>query len=135
MIITLIAICSAIVCLSIATIRANAIPATAVTLTATDGSQTILTTAVDTGTYSWDPETATLTLNGYSGRTITTTGDINLHLVGTNTLTLDNTLMYYTAYGINLNYNSVRISADDGGVLNINGSGLKTIFSAISGVL
>ncbi|MBR7101190.1 MAG: hypothetical protein IKC74_02780, partial [Clostridia bacterium] len=133
MIITLIAICSAIVCLSIATIRANAIPATAVTLTATDGSQTILTTAVDTGTYSWDPETATLTLNGYSGRTITTTGDINLHLVGTNTLTLDNTLMYYTAYGINLNYNSVRISADDGGVLNINGSGLKTIFSAISG--
>ena len=116
--------------------RAGAIPATAVTLTATDGTQTVLTSDADASGagYGWDADTATLTLNGYSGRSIFTNGDINLHLIGNNTLTLDSTATSGTQYGINLNYadGTATITADEGGTLNIVGD-LNTYFSAVSG--
>ena len=114
--------------------KAEAISATAVTLTATDGTQTTLSFDADVSapTYSWDAETATLTLKGYNGRSITTNGDINLHLVGDNTLTLDPNLTGSSAFGLNLAYNRATITADEGGTLNILGN-LKTHFSAVVG--
>lgn len=116
--------------------KAEAISATAVTLTATDGTQTTLSFDADVSapTYSWDAETATLTLKGYSGRSITTNGDINLHLVGDNTLTLDSNLTGSGAFGLNLNNcNGVAtVTADEGGTLNIVGN-IKTYFSAVAG--
>ncbi|MBR2621526.1 MAG: hypothetical protein IKC97_04050 [Clostridia bacterium] len=116
--------------------KAEAIPATAVTLTATDGSQTVMTVDSDaSGTgYSWDAETSTLTLNGYSGRSIATTGDLNLHLIGDNTLTLDPDLTNSGAYGLNLDNADacVTVTADECGTLNIVGD-IKTYFSAVSG--
>ena len=122
--------------LGISGVESNAsVNATAVTLTATDGAQTVLADAAETAAYSWDPETATLTLNGYSGRMISTNGDINLHLKGENTLTMNATQESDTLYGINLNYceSTATISADAGGELNIVGTGLQTYFSAVSG--
>ena len=116
--------------------RAHALPATAVSLTALDGQQTVLTSDADadTATYSWDCETSTLTLKGYSGRSISTNGDINLHLVGNNTLTLDPEQTGSSAYGLNLDYTSgtATVTAEEGGTLNIVGD-IKTHFSAVSG--
>ena len=111
--------------------RAHALPATAVSLTALDGQQTVLTSDADadTATYSWDCETSTLTLKGYSGRSISTNGDINLHLVGNNTLTLDPEQTGSSAYGLNLDYTSgtATVTAEEGGTLNIIGD-IKTHF-------
>ena len=125
----------AMIGLGLSGVKSEAINATAVTLTATDGEQTVLIDAVETATYSWDPETASLTLNGYSGRMISTNGDINLHLKGENTLTMNATQESDTLYGINLNYceSTATISADAGGELNIVGTGLQSCFSAIAG--
>ncbi|MBQ8389109.1 MAG: InlB B-repeat-containing protein [Clostridia bacterium] len=113
--------------------------ATAVNLISTDGTPTVLTSDADRteATYTWVAETATLTLNGYSGRSITANGDINLHLVGNNTLTLDNEETQLTVYGINLetpnSTGTVYISADEGGTLNIKGDNLKTLFYGVLG--
>lgn len=114
--------------------RAEAIAATAVTLTGTDGTQTVLNNESDASGagYNWDAETATLTLDGYNGRSITTNGDINLHLVGDNTLTLDPDMTGSGAFGLNLAYNRATITADESGTLNILGD-LKTHFSAVVG--
>ena len=49
---------------SLSNVDSKAIGATAVTLTDTEGTQTVLVAATETATYSWNPETATLTLNG-----------------------------------------------------------------------
>ena len=108
----------------------------AVTLTATDGTQTTVSDKdVDESTYSWDAETATLTLKGYSGRMIATTGNINLHLIGNNTLTMDATATGTQLHALNLDYadGSAIITADEGGTLNIVGKNLQTHFSVIAG--
>ena len=118
---------------SLSNVDSKAVGATAVTLTDTEGTQTVLVAATETATYSWNPETVTLTLNEYSGRTITTNGDINLHLKGENTLTMDASQESGQLYGINLDYHSVTVSADDGGELNIIGNNLQTYFSAVAG--
>ncbi len=120
--------------LPVATVHPSALGATSVVLTATDGSTTQLTAEdVEAATYSWVAETATLTLNGYSGRSITTNGEINLHLKGTNTLTMDpdatNTELIALKLG---DYDTVYVSADDGGTLNIVGD-VQTYFTAIAG--
>ena len=126
-----------IICLLSPT-RAHALAATAVSLTATDGQQTVLNADddVSTPTYSWDAETATLTLNGYSGRMISANGDINLHLVGNNTLTMDPNETNQTLYAINLEMSEYAgtaiITAEAGGTLNIVGD-IKTQFVAIDG--
>ena len=113
--------------------HAHALNATSVVLTATDGSTTQLTDQdVEAATYSWVAETATLTLNGYSGRSITTNGEIKLHLKGTNTLTMDPDATNTELIALNLDYNTVYVSADDGGTLNIEGN-IQTQFSAIAG--
>ena len=119
--------------LPIATVRTSALNATSVVLTATDGSTTQLTDQdVEAATYSWVAETATLMLNGYSGRSITTNGEIKLHLKGTNTLTMDPDATNTELIALNLDYNTVYVSADDGGTLNIEGN-VQTQFSAIAG--
>ena len=124
-----------VTCIPFATTHVHAVNATAVTLTATDGSQTILTEDAETATYSWVAETATLTLNGYSGRMISTNGDINLHLKGTNTLTMDSDATTGELHALELDGTSglAQISADVGGTLDINGENLKTYFTVITG--
>jgi len=128
-----------IACVRFFTVDTAAIYATAVNLIATDGTQTVLTSDADRteATYTWVAETATLTLNGYSGRSITANGDINLHLVGNNTLTLDNEETQLTVYGINLetpnSTGTAYVSAAEGGTLNIKGDNLKTLFYAVYG--
>ena len=64
----------------------HAVPATAITLTNSDSTPTVLSEAVEEDTYAWDPETSTLTLNGWTGQRINGGGDYNLHLKGTNTI-------------------------------------------------
>lgn len=117
-------------------IDSYALNSTAVTLTATDGTQTVLTVDASTSaaTYSWDADTCTLTLNGYEGRTITTNGDINIHLLGNNTLILDPDEITYGTMGLNLDYcaGCATITAGEGGTLNIIGN-IKTHFSAVAG--
>ena len=117
-------------------IDSYALNSTAVTLTATDGTQTVLTVDASTSaaTYSWDADTCTLTLNGYEGRTITTNGDINIHLLGNNTLILDPDEITYGTMGLNLDYcaGCATITAGEGGTLNIIGN-IKTYFSAVAG--
>lgn len=109
------------------------IPATSVMLTDLEGNTVQLTDQdVQEATYSWVAETATLTLNGYSGRKITTNGDINLHLKGTNTLTMDPDAESGVQSALYLDYNMVQITADEGGVLNVRGD-LKTYFTAVCG--
>ena len=121
--------------ISLSNVDSKAVGATAVTLTDTQGTQIALVEETETATYSWDPETATLTLNGYSGRMIATNGDINLHLKGENTLTMDASQESGELQGLNLDYCSgnVTVSADDGGELNIIGNNLQTYFSAVAG--
>ena len=69
---------------------ASAVNATSATITESDGTQTVIT--VTTGTaedpWSYNAETATLTLNNWTGQKISANGDLNLHLVGTNTITI-----------------------------------------------
>ena len=42
--------------------------------------------------YVYDAVTNTLTLNGFSGKQILSNGDFNLHLIGENTITLEDSM-------------------------------------------
>ena len=96
-------------------LHASASAATAITLTDGTGEQTVLTEDATTATYSYVAETNTLTLNGWSGRKIYANGDFNLHLIGTNTVTMVDGSDSWIR-GIEGN---VTVTAADGGVLNI----------------
>ena len=107
-------------------LTANAVNASSVTITASDGTQTVI--AATTGTagdpWSYDAATATLTLNNWTGQKISANGDLNLHLVGTNTITIPSSTaevvgIYIGSSGAMSNLN---ITADTGGTLNINGT-------------
>lgn len=105
---------------------ASAVNATSATITESDGTQTVIT--VTTGTaedpWSYNAETATLTLNNWTGQKISANGDLNLHLVGTNTITIPSSTD--TVTGIQIGSSSsmfnLNITADTGGTLNINGT-------------
>ena len=108
---------------------ATAAAATAVTLTDNSGEQTVITAEDNTsGTgYTYDAETNTLTLNNWTGRKIQANGDLNIHLKGTNTITMADPASG-KAYGIHVGTNSalcyLDVTADEGAVLNINGTNL-----------
>ena len=107
-------------------LTANAVNASSVTITASDGTQTVI--AATTGTagdpWSYDAATATLTLNNWTGQKISANGDLNLHLVGTNTITIPSSTA--EVVGIDIGSSSsmfnLNITADTGGTLNINGT-------------
>ena len=113
--------------LPIGALPASAGAATAVTLTDTAGVQTVLAADTETATYTYDADTATLTLNGYTGRRIFANGAMNLHLKGTNTITMAD-IEGEDGYGIRVMdggaIGNLTISADDGATLNINGTDL-----------
>ena len=97
----------------------SAAQATTVTLTDSMGTQIILYEDVSTATYSYVAETATLTLNEWTGRKISANGDFNLHLIGTNNIIMVDG-SDQRAYGIE---GDVTITAQSGGVLNITDGG------------
>ena len=107
-------------------LTANAVNASSVTITASDGTQTVI--AATTGTagdpWSYDAATATLTLNNWTGQKISANGDLNLHLVGTNTITIPSSTAEVTAINIGSSSSmfNLNITADTGGTLNINGT-------------
>ena len=107
-------------------LTANAVNASSVTITASDGTQTVI--AATTGTagdpWSYDAATATLTLNNWTGQKISANGDLNLHLVGTNTITIPSSTAEVVGIqiGSSSSMSSLEITADTGGTLNINGT-------------
>lgn len=107
-------------------LTANAVNASSVTITASDGTQTVI--AATTGTagdpWSYDAATATLTLNNWTGQKISANGDLNLHLVGTNTITIPSSTAEVTAINIGSSSSmfNLNITADTDGTLNINGT-------------
>ena len=118
--------------------RVEAVAAPTVTLTDSLGEQVVLTSATETATYSWDPETATLTLNGWSGQRIHGGGDYNLHLKGTNTIQMAIAAVGDT-YGLGANMNggsmgTITVTADEGGTLNILGNLTGANGTAIYGI-
>lgn len=119
-----------------ATVQATS--ASTVTLTDSLGGQVVLTSATETATYSWDPETATLTLNGWNGQRINGSGDYNLHLKGTNTIQMAIAAVGDT-YGLGANMNggsmgTITVTADAGGTLNILGNLTDANSTAIYGI-
>ena len=107
-------------------LTANAVNASSVTITASDGTQTVI--AATTGTagdpWSYDAATATLTLNNWTGQKISANGDLNLHLVGTNTITMPSSTTEVVGIYIGSSgaMSDLNITADTGGTLNINGT-------------
>ena len=107
-------------------LTANAVNASSVTITASDGTQTVI--AATTGTagdpWSYDAATATLTLNNWTGQKISANGDLNLHLVGINTITIPSSTTEVVGIdiGSSSSMSSLEITADTGGTLNINGT-------------
>ena len=115
---------------NIFSITATAAAATGVTLTDNSGNQTVITAennTVGTG-YNYDAGTNTLTLNNWTGKKIQANGDLNIHLEGTNTITMADPASG-KAYGIHVGTNSalcyLDVTADEGAVLNINGTDLE----------
>ena len=108
-------------------LHAQASPATTLTLTDSEGNETTYDADASGAGWEWDASEAKLTLNGWSGKRIVSNGDLYLHLKGTNTLTMIDE--YYTS-GIHTDYSVLYVTADDDGVLNINGD-LTNAFSAV----
>ena len=89
----------------------------------TVGGETLEMRTSGSGTgWSYDGTTATLTLNGYNGPVITAEKELNIHLKGTNTINMEQANSGETTYGIYTDTANLRIDADEGGVLNINGN-------------
>ncbi|MGN0370307.1 MAG: hypothetical protein ACI4EW_07155, partial [Butyrivibrio sp.] len=107
-------------------LKAYAVNASSVTITESDGTQTVITETIGTDgdPWSYDEDTATLTLNNWTGQKISANGDLNLHLVGTNTITIPSSTS--EVIGIKVGSDSsmsyLTITADTGGTLNINGT-------------
>ncbi len=89
----------------------------------TVGGETLEMRTSGSGTgWSYDGTTATLTLNGYNGPVITAEKELNIHLKGINTINMEQANSGETTYGIYTDTATLRIDADEGGVLNINGN-------------
>ncbi len=97
----------------------------ALNITDNSGNQTVISTDADASGvgYTYDHETNTLTLNNWSGRQIVVNGDLNIHLKGTNTLTMVDT-EDSTIRGIYASAGVISFTADEGAVLNVTGTGL-----------
>ena len=89
----------------------------------TVGGETLEMSTSGSGTgWSYDGTTATLTLNGYNGPVITAEKELNIHLKGINTINMEQANSGETTYGIYTDTANLRIDAEEGGVLNINGN-------------
>ena len=119
---------------NIFSITAMAVAATAVTLTDNSGNQTVITAednTVGTG-YTYDAETNTLTLNNWTGKKIQANGDLNIHLKGTNTITMADS----DPYGIKTDDKTITVTSDDGASLNVVGTGLtKYVYGIAANVV
>ncbi|MGN1414143.1 MAG: Ig-like domain-containing protein [Anaerovoracaceae bacterium] len=115
--------------------KAYAVNATSVTITAGDGTQAVVaeTKSSADGTWSYNAETATLTLNNWTGQKISANGDLNLHLVGTNTINIaaSSSEVIGILIGSESAMSNMKITADTGGILNIKGSALTGDFKGI----
>ena len=118
--------------LGIMPITGLAIDATAITITETDGTQTVVTDTTSGTKWSYNKDNNTLTLNGWTGRGIHSNGDFKIHIVGENTINIPASTE--ASYGIQTaNYEDIiRISADEGSVLNIKAEDTKGYTCAIS---
>ena len=114
--------------------KVHAETGSAITITDSEGNQIVIDTTGEgdatnhTGTgYAYDLGTNTLTLEGFNGKQILSNGDFNLHLIGTNTITLEDAMAIDgKIYGLKAttsdgNYCRVTVTADNGGTLNITG--------------
>ena len=120
LLVTLLAVLgSVILILPLSQLRAQAAPATTLTLIDSEGIETSYNADASGAGWEWDVDTATLTLDGWSGKHIAANGDLYLHLKGTNTLTL---IDEYNTSGIETNWNTLYVSAEDDGVLNVEGT-------------
>ena len=111
---------------------------TAITVIGTDGKEDTFLADKDYSpegkNYSYSAESNTLTLDNFSGKKIVATGDLNLYLKGTNTITLAKDEATNSMDGICItNYRNLDISAEEGAILNINGTvkGTNTGFHGI----
>ena len=113
---------------------AQALSATEVVLTDPLGTQVVLREDTEEQTYSWDANTATLTLKGWNGRRIESNGDLSLCLEGVNTLAVvDDTSASFTCgilCGSTQTPSHLRILAKENGSLNLSGD-LTTPFRGI----
>ena len=107
-------------------LTAYAVNASSVTITESDGTQAVVaeTKSSADGTWSYNAETATLTLNNWTGQKISANGDLNLYLVGTNTITMPSSTTEVVGIYIGSSgaMSDLNITADTGGTLNINGT-------------
>lgn len=75
-------------------------------------SETVTDSTTDTvGHWAWNAETATLTLDGFNGEYIASTGALNIVLKGTNTITMPSALTSSNVYGID-STGEINISGD-----------------------
>ena len=99
---------------------------TLITLTEDEGTEVPITTDKDYTepgkSYSYTVEGNILTLENFNGRKITANGTLNIRLKGTNTINMEQANSGETTYGIYTDTANLRIDADEGGVLNINGN-------------
>ena len=108
-------------------LHAQATPATAITLIDSEGNENTYNADASGTGWAWDAATGTLTLDNWSGKRIcAANGDLHLHLIGTNTITL---IDEYGSIGIETGWNMLYITAEEGGVLNVEGTLTNTFYA------
>ena len=108
-------------------LRAQATPATSITLIDSEGNENTYNADASGTGWAWDAATGTLTLDNWSGKRIyAANGDLHLHLKGTNTITL---IDEYGSSGIETDWDMLYITAEDDGVLNVEGTLTNTFYA------
>jgi len=105
-----------------------ALEATTVAVTPNEGDPIQKSDAYTGDGWDWDPTTATLTLNGFSGKCITVNGDVTLVLKGTNTINMiDNATDSTFGLGGRIDYlmPEFHVYGEENAVLNVIGNDLE----------